>query len=320
MKHFDFRALCLVAAWLACAPPVVAVGRCDRTCLEGLMDQYLTALQAHDPHGLPLAANARYTENSVRLRLGDGVWQTIDAGSVSAKTRLVIADPATSQVAYYGRATENHHSVLIGVRLKHSDGRLTEIEGLVVRQSSGIFGNFNDPPAFDAAWTQNQPAAQRSSRQQLIAAANAYFDGIQQGNGDIVPLADSCIRVENGVLTAPQPPRDGHPAVSIRESFNSKRFNYIREIRPRRIMLVDEERNTVYGIFSFQHPGNIVTHDPTFQQSLSKPDSVLVYPNTIEIAESFHLHEGKITHITALMVMLPYGQPQGWPAAGQGAF
>ena len=181
----------------------------------------------------------------------------------------------------------------------------------MVRQSSGIFGNYNDPPAFDAAWTQDQPPAQRSSREELIAAANAYFDGIQQGNGDIVPLADGCIRVENGVQTAPQPPKDGHPAESIRESFNSKRFSYIREIRPRRVMLVDEERNTVYGIFSFQHPGNIGTHDPTFQKSLSKPDSVLVYPNTIEIAESFHLHAGKITHITALMVMLPYGQPHG---------
>jgi hypothetical protein len=313
MKRFDFRAITLVAALLASAPPVDAASPCDRTCLEGLMGRYLTALQAHDPKGLPLAANARYTENSVTLRLGDGFWQTIDAGSVSTKMRLMIADPATSQVAYYGRATENHHSVLLGVRLKQSGGRLTEIEGLVVRQSSGIFGNFNDPPPFAAEWTQSQPAAQRASRRALIAAANAYFDGIQQGNGDIVPLADGCIRVENGVLTAPQQPKDGHPAVSIRESFNSKRFNYIREIQPRRIMLVDEERNTVYGIFSFQHPGNLATHDPTFQRSLSKPDSVLVYPNTIEIAESFHLHEGKITHITALMVMLPYGQPPGWP-------
>jgi hypothetical protein len=313
MKRFIFCAMLLVTAVLAAAPAAHAASQCDRACLEGLMEKYLTALQAHDPHALPLAANARYTENSVTLRLGDGFWQTIDAGSVSTSTRLVISDPTTSQVAYYGRATENHHSVLFGVRLKQSAGSLTEIESLVVRQSSGIFGNFNDPPAFAVAWTQNQPAAQRSSRQELIAAANAYFDGIQQGNGDIIPLADNCIRVENGVQTAPQPPRDGHPAESIRESFNSKRFNYIREIRPRRIMLVDEERNTVYGIFSFQHPGNIATHDPTFQKSLSKPDSVLVYPNTIEIAESFHLQAGKITNITALMVMLPYGQPQGWP-------
>jgi hypothetical protein len=313
MKLFNFHAIALAAVVLASAPAARAASRCERACLEGLMDQYLTALQAHDPHGLPLAANARYTENSVTLRLGDGFWQTIDAGSVSTRTRLVISDPATSQVAYYGRATENHHGVLIGVRLKQSGGRLTEVEGLVVRQSSGIFGNYNDPPVFDAAWTQDQPPAQRSARKELIGAANAYFDGIQQGNGDIVPLADSCIRVENGVQTAPQPPKDGHSPQSIRESFNSKRFSYIREIRPRRVMLVDEERNTVYGIFSFQHPGNIVTHDPTFQKSLSKPDSVLVYPNTIEIAESFHLHGGKITHITALMVMLPYGQPQGWP-------
>jgi hypothetical protein len=36
---------------------------CDRACLEGFVDQYLAALVAQDPSKLPLAKNARYTEN-----------------------------------------------------------------------------------------------------------------------------------------------------------------------------------------------------------------------------------------------------------------
>jgi len=36
---------------------------CDRACLEGFVDQYLAALVASDPSKLPLARNARYTEN-----------------------------------------------------------------------------------------------------------------------------------------------------------------------------------------------------------------------------------------------------------------
>jgi hypothetical protein len=47
---------------------------CDRACLEGFVDQYLAALVAQDPSRLPLAKNARYTENGQELKLGDGMW------------------------------------------------------------------------------------------------------------------------------------------------------------------------------------------------------------------------------------------------------
>jgi len=36
---------------------------CNRACLENLVDQYLTAVVAHDPKRLPLSADVRYTEN-----------------------------------------------------------------------------------------------------------------------------------------------------------------------------------------------------------------------------------------------------------------
>ena len=37
---------------------------CDRECLEGFVDQYLTAIVVHDPSRAPFAKNARYTENA----------------------------------------------------------------------------------------------------------------------------------------------------------------------------------------------------------------------------------------------------------------
>src|SRR5262245_42693411 len=107
---------------------------CDRACLSALMDRYLFALDAHDPQRLPLARNVKFTENTVPLSLGDGFWQTIDRGSQSTASRLVIADPATSQVAFYGAATENGHGVLFGVRLKHRAQQITEIEQFVARR------------------------------------------------------------------------------------------------------------------------------------------------------------------------------------------
>lgn len=46
---------------------------CDRACLEGFVNQYLDALVSSDPSKLPLAQNARYTENGQELKLGDGM-------------------------------------------------------------------------------------------------------------------------------------------------------------------------------------------------------------------------------------------------------
>src|SRR5688572_32191751 len=50
--------------------------RCDRACLERVMDQYLEAVVAHDPKRLPLSADVKYTENNQVVPVGDGFWKT----------------------------------------------------------------------------------------------------------------------------------------------------------------------------------------------------------------------------------------------------
>ncbi|MGA8768678.1 MAG: hypothetical protein WB559_16810, partial [Candidatus Acidiferrales bacterium] len=60
------------------ASPAAKAGDCDRACLNGFVDQYMAAVAAHDPSKLPHAANARYTENNVEMKLGEGLWQTSD--------------------------------------------------------------------------------------------------------------------------------------------------------------------------------------------------------------------------------------------------
>ena len=294
----------------------LAADDCDRPCLEGLVTQYLTALDAHNPGQLPLAPTSRFTENTVPLTVGDGFWQTIDQGSQSSSYRLILADPQTAQVVAFGAAKENGHGVLFSVRLKHDDDRrLTEIEQFVARRGPGMIGVFDDPPAFDAAWTTPVTQDQRATREELTHIANLYFDAIEQGDGDLVPLWDECTRVENAFSTAPMPARDNRPAMSIRESFSSGMFNYIGEIRPRRIILIDHERGIVLGQFMFQHPGNIYAE--AFKEQYKDPNSVIVYPNTIGVFEAFKVRSGRIANITAQMISVPYRQPPGWPVEGK---
>ena len=295
----------------AVAAPVVA-DPCDRRCLESLLERYLTALDARDASRLPLASGARYTENTVAIPLGDGFWQTIDPGSQSKTSRLVIADAASGQVAYYGAARENGHGVLFSVRLRQAGGRISEIEQLIARRSPAQIGAFDEPPPFEAAWTEAVSPAARASRAELAAIANRYFDGIEQANGEIVPVTPQTSRVENGVRTAPLPPEgSGNVPMSIRASFNSGMFRYIKSLRPRRILMADEERGIVHTMVMFQHPGNVRV--PFWEKQYQDPQSILVYPNSIGIFETFKVQAGRITHITAQMVILPYGQPPGWP-------
>jgi hypothetical protein len=44
------------------------------------------------------------------------------------------------------------------------------------------------------------------------------------------------------------------------------------------------------------------------------PTSITNNPNSNGMTEAFRICGGKITHIVAQMVMLPYRQPTGWPA------
>jgi hypothetical protein len=61
---WTIRAAGILLLVLVVVSPHVAVAQgaeCDRECLIGLVDQYLEALVAHDPSGLPLAETVKFT-------------------------------------------------------------------------------------------------------------------------------------------------------------------------------------------------------------------------------------------------------------------
>ena len=87
MKRGIVAAILLISVMTGSA---FAQDTCDRACLQGFVDQYLKAIVAHDPSRLPLARNARYTENGQTLKMNDGMWRV--ATAVGDKN-LYFADP-----------------------------------------------------------------------------------------------------------------------------------------------------------------------------------------------------------------------------------
>src|SRR5579862_1713157 len=93
--------------------------RCDRSCLEGMVSTYLTALTAHQPGSLPVAPGVKYAENDQPLALGTGEWQIAGA---AGKYRHVFADPQAGQVAAITTITEHGVAAIYVFRLKVASG------------------------------------------------------------------------------------------------------------------------------------------------------------------------------------------------------
>ena len=55
------------------------------------------------------------------------------------------------------------------------------------------------------AFLADVPAGERTSREDMINAANSYFEVIEHGNGELAPFAEDCERHENGVQTTHNP-------------------------------------------------------------------------------------------------------------------
>src|SRR6188474_1337285 len=139
---------------------------CDRSCLEGLIDQYLAAVVAHDPSKLPLSKDVKYSENYQMLQVGDGFWKT---ASGIGNYKHVFADPEFGQVAMMGTMREANTTILMSVRLRVELGRITEIESVYFKPGGGGPNNIAAMDKMGKAeelWFRTIPPAQRLPRQQ----------------------------------------------------------------------------------------------------------------------------------------------------------
>lgn len=300
------------------AVPPVALP-CERACMEDLVERFLRALATHDPQSLPLAGTVRYTEMGQELALGDGLWGT--ASDVGAY-RHVFADPATGQIGFFATMKENGKPFVMGGRLKVEIGRITEMEVVLYRSGTGPAWNDAGVLALDQMrkpvdlWAQRPAQADRRSRQELVAAANSYFDALQRndGRGDY-PFTDDCDRLENGVHTTNNPGTVRMGTIDIggmrcKEQFQTGLYGVVTRIHHRRFMVVDEERGTVFALGVFDHAGTIPELVTPSGERVST--GMFSRPSSILIAEAFKIKGGLIQQVEAVGASVPYHMHPGW--------
>jgi hypothetical protein len=305
----------ILAAFLICSGAAAAQGNCDRACLTGIVDQYLNAMVANDSTKAPVAANVKYTENAARLPLNEGLWFTA-AGLTSYK--IVLADPQGSAAAFIGVVTEHMppgqapRNTLLALRIKVANRLITEAEAVVVRNvNERNMANLRTPRP---ALLETLTATQRRPRGNLIKISNLYFDAIEQSSGTVAPFDDNCNRLENGMRTAGPPlpggADNGRPTQRCADGMNSGVFQVITAIKPRRVLVVDEEKGLTFGVYMFQHKG---LTQITMKDGSTRPAPYFVgLPVTMPMAEVFKIVNGNIREVEAIGVQIPYGLGPGW--------
>ncbi|HKV05063.1 MAG TPA: hypothetical protein VJO53_08160 [Candidatus Acidoferrales bacterium] len=283
---------------------------CDRACLNGFVDQFLAALVAHDPSRLPLARDAKYTENGQALRLGDGFWGT---ASALPSYKIYADDPQAGQVMFMGVVQENGVPVIFCVRLKIELRQIAEIEVIVSRKEPGALARPENLVQPNPAFAEALSGAQRRSRQNMIAIANSYFNAIEKGHASFVPFDANCNRIESGVQTTNNSQLATQPgsvlALGCADQIKTRNFQPDTLIRERRFAVVDEDRGLVFALGFFDHDATLRSYILADGRTVKQTRTA---PWTWEIAELFKIQDGKIMRVEALVNPAPYGMKSGW--------
>ena len=278
--------LCTLPLTLLAAGATLQAADCDRACLAAFITQYLDAMVAHAPGILPLGANVRFTEDGVDMELGEGLWKK--ASKIRSYREDVLDVPqgvAASRVVVEEAGTP----VLLAMRLKVADVKITEVETQVTRtQKEGalfVLDTLQTPGPMSIPLEK----AQRSSRADLIKTALFYPAGLKIGSFIKVdaPFASDAYRLENGARMAGKGcTRAGCEDIKAQKIMEHPGITT-------RVVAVDEETG-------------VVLLRMNFGQTSSYGEG-----NALMCWEAFKVYGGQIHGIEAFMKIMPVGLGNG---------
>jgi hypothetical protein len=270
--------------------------RCDRVCLADFISTYLDAMVAHDPEKLHTSSRVRFTEDTVEMRLGEGLWKTVTA---LRPYRQDFIDVREGVAGTHTVVEEDGRPVLLALRLKVFALALTEVETMVVRnREEGVLFQPDGFTTPNAGMVYVPQAPELGDRDEMIRIALLYPAGLRAGSflAPDVPMSSDAYRFENGQKMA-------GPGCTFRpptcENMKSQRIPTLAGLT-HRVVAVDEEMGIVWLRMDFG-PGSV----PGGQ------------PNTMfSTFEAFKVYGGKIHAAEAILEVAPVGTPSGWEGPG----
>jgi hypothetical protein len=290
---FTMRAIAVVGFLVVAglSPAIAPAAECDRSCLSGLITQYVDAVVAHDPTRLPLAAGVRFTEDSKDLKLGDGLWKTVTA---KGDFRQDYLDSRKQIAASHVLLMEQKIPVLYSLLLYVKDKKITGIETLVQRvmPDSKLQPTMLGKPL--VGMNDPVPAAKRQSRDAMIRTALTYTEGLRIGSfvDAATPFSKQAYRVENGAFMAGA----GCPREECPEILTQKIIKHP-DVKAS-VAAVDEENGVVLLWMNF---GDTNSYGAG---------------NALVTFEAFKIWGNEIHVVKAFFRTLPAATQRNWPSSG----
>ena len=311
-------------------------GECNRECLYQFIDKYFEAMLSRCPCNLAMAPEAKYTENELAVKLGEGMWKTF---SGRGTYRVYLADPASGEAGYYGDIMEDNGLLtgMIALRMKVKDHRITELETITVREQKRPKGGLGlntagimTPRMFDELDPKGlaspdaallEPVGTPETRDQLVSATKGYFDAYTQGKGSAAPFGAQCSRRENGFAATNNPdgpaPDKAQPSFHVFSESCAREldrgfFSGFAKVRDARPLLVDEKQGLVLNLAFFDNEGDVKSVAVAGVGSVAVP-AEYQRAFTFMAPQLFKIEGGKIRQIDGLSWAVPFGmRPAAW--------
>jgi hypothetical protein len=162
------------------------------TPLRRLADRYLESNLAGDLTRAPLAADFRASVNAKTIA-------TETPPHIEDFPALqIFPDPQASEVILTGVAMNEGVLRPYVLRLKARDERIIESETILGGTPKGHFADVDQLLKPDPLYDAPVLPCRASDRGQLRAAADSYWEGLQQSDGSIPKFAYRCERFDNG--------------------------------------------------------------------------------------------------------------------------
>ena len=208
MKMKQLCALLIFITLLIAPSFSQAAQTCDRQCLVDLMKDYLAALVAHDPSVVPFDKDVKFTQNTVNIPVGYGLWVTASGGP--SEFQIYAADPVMQQVACLVMMKENNNEdILLGVRLAFRRGKISEAEHHVVTKDLlHTMQNLKKPRP---GLVEDISPEDRTPREQMLDIGLSYYDALTGEDGTLVCELPGFEQGRNGQLaelSAPSRPQE----------------------------------------------------------------------------------------------------------------
>ncbi len=279
----------------ACDPVSDSYREAERI-LIGHGERFLESLVRRDPGLLGRAGSFRVTENAVETIPGQGLWETAD----DFLGMQAFADPAQGQLVTTGVAVVAGQRRPFALRLRAEDGAVSEAEALISTDTAGHFSDVDRMLTPDVLYGAPVPPDRACDRSGLAAAADSYWNALQESDGSLARFGYRCDRFDNGkkvtntLTTLLSPDATVHTVASCLNNTRGARPT----VRGRSFPVLDVTRGVAASVVTVDfHP---VPDSP-------RPDSGSFYMMAL-----FKVVDNEIRSIDEIREILPLGAPLAW--------